>query len=65
MTCFSFILQVSKALGKSVDELDPYTLQRLTADVESQLSGFKNAAYALGHVAGKEEVVAFAQRKFA
>ncbi len=46
-------------------KLDDYTLRRLTADLESQLSSVKNAAYALGYEAGKGEVVAYAQKRFA
>lgn len=60
-------LQVSEALGtgKALESsLDAYTLKRLTADVEAQLTTLKNSAYAMGHVAGKEEVAAYAQRRF-
>ncbi len=52
----------SKALSSS---LDAYTLRMLTADIEAHLTGLKNAVYAMGYVAGKDEVVAHAQRKFA
>ncbi|KAG1669009.1 hypothetical protein FOA52_000602 [Chlamydomonas sp. UWO 241] len=44
---------------------DPYTLQRLRADVAMQLNSLKNAAYAQGYVAGKGEVVAYAEKRFA
>jgi hypothetical protein len=56
-------------LGKSVAEatpgLDDYVLRRLKADVQSKLNSIKNVAYAMGHTAGKGEVVAFATRQFA
>ena len=45
--------------------VDAYALARLRADLEMQLSSLKNAAYAAGHVAGKGEVVAHAERRYA
>jgi hypothetical protein len=50
-------------LGKTLKEaaLDPYVMQRLLADVESHLNGLRNAAFASGYVAGKGELVAYAQ----
>lgn len=63
-------MQAAQALtGKPLSEAfsgqDPYVLARLTADIESLLNGIKNAAYAMGYKAGKGEVVAYAQRKYA
>ena len=45
--------------------LDAYAASRLRADVESALNGLRNSAYAAGFAAGKGEIVAFAQRRFA
>ncbi len=45
--------------------LDAYGLARLRADVAMQLTGLKNAAYAAGYTAGKGEVVAHAERRYA
>ncbi len=61
---------VSQALlGCKLEEAkaleDPYILSRLRADVQSQVNSLKNAAYAAGYVAGKGEVVAFAEGRFA
>eukprot|EP00879_Flechtneria_rotunda_P015692 GHRR01016414.1.p1 GENE.GHRR01016414.1~~GHRR01016414.1.p1 ORF type:complete len:273 (+),score=115.03 GHRR01016414.1:593-1411(+) len=42
-----------------------YVLKRLKADVQMQLTAFKNAAYSAGYTAGKEEIVAFATRRYA
>ncbi|GLC45750.1 hypothetical protein PLESTB_000502400 [Pleodorina starrii] len=44
--------------------VDAYCMARLRADLEMQLTGLKNAAYAAGYVAGKGEVVAHAERRF-
>ncbi|KAF6253190.1 WD40-repeat-containing domain protein [Scenedesmus sp. NREL 46B-D3] len=55
-------------LGKSAAEAagsDSYMLRRLKADVQMQLTAFKNAAYTAGYVAGKDEVVAYATRRSA
>eukprot|EP00877_Chromochloris_zofingiensis_P000743 jgi/Chrzof1/1066/Cz01g38310.t1 len=53
-------------LGKQPEELgvDGYTLQRLRADVQMQLTAFKNAAYTSGYTAGKQEVVAYATKQY-
>lgn len=51
-------------LAEKTAALDAYTLRRLTADVEAELSSLKNSAYAMGYTAGKGEIVAFAQRQF-
>jgi hypothetical protein len=63
------MLQVAQALlGKSAAEAagnDSYLLRRLMADVQMQLTAFKNAAYTAGYVAGKDEVVAYATRRYA
>lgn len=60
--------QVSRALlGKSAAEAvgaDSYALRRLRADVQMQLTAFKNAAYTAGYTAGKDEVVAFATNRY-
>ena len=45
--------------------LAPYAASRLRADVESALNGLRNSAYAAGYAAGKGEMVAFGQRRFA
>lgn len=45
--------------------LDAYGLARLRADVAMQLTGLKNASYAAGYTAGKGEVVAHAERRYA
>ncbi len=45
--------------------VDGYAMARLRADVEMQLSSLKNAAYAAGYVAGKGEMVARAERRYA
>lgn len=61
------LLQVTEALlGKQPEELgvDGYTLQRLRADVQMQLTAFKNAAYTSGYTAGKQEVVAYATKQY-
>ncbi len=42
-----------------------YALRRLRADVQMQLTAFKNAAYTSGYVAGKEQVVAIATGRYA
>jgi hypothetical protein len=67
--CPLIVLQVVQALlGKSAAEAagsDSYALRRLKADVQMQLTAFKNAAYTAGYVAGKDEVVAFATRRYA
>lgn len=55
-------------LGKPAAEAagsDGYALRRLKADVQMQLTAFKNAAYTAGYVAGKDEVVAYATRRYA
>ncbi|MEW5303295.1 MAG: hypothetical protein WDW38_001620 [Sanguina aurantia] len=54
-------------LGKAVDEaeLEPYILTRLRADLATTLNALKNAAYSSGYVAGKGEIVAFAQKLYA
>jgi hypothetical protein len=54
-------------LGKAAAEsgADMYVVRRLKADVQMQLTAFKNAAYTAGYTAGKDEVVAFATRRYA
>ena len=44
---------------------DPYVLNRLRADIAMQLNSLKNAAYTAGYTAGKGEVAASADRRFA
>ena len=39
-------------------------LRRLKADLQMELTAFKNAAFAAGYNAGKGEVVAFATRQY-
>ena len=60
--------QVSRALtGKAAADVlgaDSYALRRLRADVQMQLTAFKNAAYTAGYKAGKDEVVAFATNRY-
>lgn len=59
---------VAQALiGKSAADAaaDSYVLRRLKADVQMQLTAFKNAAYTAGYTAGKEEVVAYATKRYA
>eukprot|EP00878_Enallax_costatus_P041006 GHUV01047443.1.p1 GENE.GHUV01047443.1~~GHUV01047443.1.p1 ORF type:complete len:289 (+),score=110.84 GHUV01047443.1:305-1171(+) len=59
---------VAQALtGKSAADAaaDSYVLRRLTADVQMQLTAFKNAAYTAGYTAGKEEIVAYATKRYA
>ncbi len=46
-------------------KLEGYALSRLRADIAMQLSGLKNAAYAAGYVAGKGEMVAHAEKRYA
>ena len=46
-------------------KVDAYVLTRLRADISMQLNSMKNAAYAAGYVAGKGEVAAAADRRFA
>jgi hypothetical protein len=61
-------LQVAAAvLGKPLAEagVDPYLLSRLRADVQMELTSFKNAAYTLGYTSAKEEVVAYATKRYA
>lgn len=43
----------------------PYVMARLRADLEMRLNALKNAAYTTGYVAGKGEIVAFANKSFA
>lgn len=54
-------------LGKPLAEagVDPYLLSRLRADVQMELTSFKNAAYTLGYTSAKEEVVAYATKRYA
>jgi hypothetical protein len=62
------LLQVAKALlGKSATEAgaDDYALRRLKADVQMELTAFKNAAYTAGYKAGKGEIIAFATKQYA
>eukprot|EP00197_Chlamydomonas_leiostraca_P003262 CAMPEP_0202871502 /NCGR_PEP_ID=MMETSP1391-20130828/18873_1 /ASSEMBLY_ACC=CAM_ASM_000867 /TAXON_ID=1034604 /ORGANISM="Chlamydomonas leiostraca, Strain SAG 11-49" /LENGTH=299 /DNA_ID=CAMNT_0049552329 /DNA_START=41 /DNA_END=940 /DNA_ORIENTATION=- len=54
-----------KAFSEAAAGLDPYAARRLTADLESALSAFKNAAFTMGYKAGKGEVVAMATKQFA
>jgi hypothetical protein len=66
--CFVLVQVAQTLLGKSAAEAaggDGYLLRRLKADVQMQLTAFKNAAYTTGYVAGKDEVVAFATRRYA
>lgn len=61
-------MQVANALiGKSAADAaaDSYVLRRLKADVQMQLTAFKNAAYTAGYTAGKEEIVAYAVKRYA
>jgi hypothetical protein len=61
-------LQVAAALlGKPAAEsgVDGYVLRRLKADVQMQLTAFKNAAYTAGYNAGKGEIIAFATKQYA
>ncbi len=61
-------LQVSmELLGKQLSDtsLDPYALQRLRAEVQVTLNGFKNAAYTSGYVAARDQIVAAATKQFA
>ena len=44
---------------------DSYVLTRLRDDIDMQLSSLKNAAYASGYMAGKGEVAALADKRFA
>lgn len=59
------------AAGATVSEaceagkVDPYALARLRADLEMQLTSLKNASFAAGYVAGKGEMVARADRRYA
>lgn len=60
--------QVAQALlGKSAAEsgADAYTLRRLKADVQMELTAFKNAAFTAGYNAGKGEIIAFATKQYA
>lgn len=60
--------QVTQALlGKPAAEAgaDAYVLRRLKADLQMELTAFKNAAFTSGYNAGKGEVVAFATRQYA
>lgn len=54
-------------LGKAAAEAgtDDYVLRRLKADVQMELTAFKNAAFTSGYNAGKGEVVAFATKQYA
>lgn len=54
-------------LGKSAAEsgADAYTLRRLKADVQMELTAFKNAAFTAGYNAGKGEIIAFAMKQYA
>lgn len=45
-------------------DLDPYVSARLHADVEMQLNAFKNAAYTSGYVSAREQVVAYATKRW-
>lgn len=59
--------QVAQALlGKPFGEagLEPYVAQRLRADVESALGGVKNAAYATGFAAARDQMVALATKRW-
>jgi hypothetical protein len=61
-------MQVAAAvLGKPLSEagVDPYLLRQLRADVQMELTSFKNAAYTLGYTAAKEEIVAYATKRYA
>eukprot|EP00775_Hariotina_reticulata_P006356 gene6356-6589_t len=65
---FLFDREISQALlGSAAAEsgANAYTLRRLKADVQMQLTAFKNAAYTAGYTAGKDEVVAYATRRYA
>jgi hypothetical protein len=62
------LLQVAQALlGKAAAEsgADAYTLRRLKADIQMELTAFKNAAYTAGYNAGKGEIIAFATKQYA
>lgn len=62
------LLQVAQALlGKSAVEsgADDYVLRRLKADVQMELTAFKNAAFTAGYNAGKGEIIAFATKQYA
>lgn len=66
--CVAVAVQVAQALtGKPAADAaaDDYVLRRLKADVQMQLTAFKNAAYTAGYTAGKEEVVAYATKRYA
>ena len=69
MTHFLFSFQVAQALlGCKLEDAkvaDPYILSRLRDDIDMQLSSLKNASYAIGYIAGKGEVAASADRRFA
>jgi hypothetical protein len=54
-------------LGCRLEEVkaEPYVLRRLQADLESRLGAMKNAAYANGYMAGKGQVCAAGDRRFA
>jgi hypothetical protein len=54
-------------MGKAAGEAgaEPYVLRRLKADVQMELTAFKNSAFTSGYNAGKGEVVAFATKQYA
>jgi len=54
-------------LGKSAGEAgaEDYVMRRLKADVQMELTAFKNAAYTAGYNAGKGEIIAFATKQYA
>jgi hypothetical protein len=54
-------------MGKSAGEsgADDYVMRRLRADVQMQLTAFKNAAFTAGYNAGKGEIIAFATKQYA
>lgn len=54
-------------MGKSAGEAgaDDHVMRRLNADVQMELTAFKNAAYTAGYNAGKGEIIAFATKQYA
>lgn len=63
----SIIQKVQEAMKLKEEEgvTEKWIMSRLKLDIEMQLNAVRNAAYAAGHLAGKGEVVAFGEKRYA
>jgi hypothetical protein len=63
--CATLAGGTTPAAAGAAGGVERYALARLRADLEVQLTSLKNAAFAAGYVAGKGEMVARAERRYA